>query len=73
MPECQDPTGAFLGTPVLLGSLLYLTYVSHPSVVLNHTVRCEPRPVSHASLAVGLSAKCMGRGMKTYDLSARSM
>ena len=29
MPARHDPTGAFLGTPVLLGSMLYLTSVSH--------------------------------------------
>ena len=46
MPAHQDPAGTFWGTPVLLDHLLYLTFVSDPCWY--HTLRCEPRPVSHA-------------------------
>ena len=66
MPACQDPTGAFWGTPVLLGSLLYLTSVSHPCWYCTvHTLHCEPCPVSYTSLAVGLSANARDR-VQTY-------
>ena len=41
--------------------------------VQNHTLHCKPRPISHASLAFGLSAKCTGQITNTYDLCAKSI
>ena len=58
MPARQDPTGASFGTPVLLGSLLYLPFVPH-----SVTLYCEPRPVSYVSWPLA-SALLNGTGYK---------
>jgi hypothetical protein len=36
-------------------------------------VYCEPRPVTRASLAVGLSSRRTGQGINTHDLCVRSI
>ena len=38
-----------------------------------YTLHCEPRPVSHAILAVGLNAELTGQGTNTHDLCVRSI
>jgi len=67
------PHRGIFGHPCFAWFIVIFKVCITPLLVLYHTVHCEPRSVSHASLVVGLSAKCMGQGTNTYDLCTRSM
>jgi hypothetical protein len=52
MPARQNPAGAFCCTPVSLGWVIVVfTFVTRTHLLVLY---CEPRPVSHVRLAVGL-------------------
>jgi hypothetical protein len=69
MPARQDHRG-ILGHPCFAWYIAIFNICNAP-LVLYHTLHCEPRPVSHASLAVGLSAKCRGQDTNmTFVLEA---
>ena len=72
MPARQDPTGAFLGTPVLLGSSLYLKFVSHPCwyCTILCTVNLAPCHTPVWSLASALNAWDRVRTHMTFVLEA---
>jgi len=52
-PAHQDPEGTFWGIFILVDYLLYLSLVL--DLCCYHTLNCEPRSVSRACLAAGLS------------------
>ena len=67
------PRRGILGQPCFVWFIVIFKVCISPLLVLYCILLCEPRPVSYASLAVGLIAKCTGQGTNTYDLCARSL
>ena len=74
IPAHQDPNGTFWGIFILIDLLLYLFFCIRTLLgIMPIPVHCELRPLSRASLAVGLIAWHKRQGTNTHDLCGRSI